>query len=43
MKMKLNKNRHHYQPYRRAIQATVLLLMIAIPFLNLLKIDVVQG
>ena len=41
--MKLNKNRHHYQPYRRAIQATVLLLMIAIPFLNLLKIDVVQG
>ncbi|MEK8016640.1 MAG: 4Fe-4S binding protein [Candidatus Parabeggiatoa sp.] len=34
---------HRYQPYRRLIQASILLLMIAIPFLNLLKIDVIQG
>lgn len=39
--MKLSK--HGYQPYRLFVQATVLLLMIAIPFMNLIQFDVIQG
>ncbi len=32
-----------YQPYRRFVQISVLLLMIAIPFMNLIQYDVIQG
>jgi ferredoxin-type protein NapH len=32
-----------FYPYRRTIQFSILLILIAIPILNLLKIDVVQG
>lgn len=32
-----------HQPYRRAVQISVLLILLAIPLLNLLKFDLVQG
>lgn len=32
-----------YQPYRKAFQISVLLALLAIPLLNLLKFDLVQG
>lgn len=35
--------RKNHQPYRRAVQLSVLLLLLAVPLLSLFKFDLVQG